>query len=130
MQGDLLLLYGDTTCRVNDITARFAGMVHRVDSGQQQLLLGMRQHHKVFLRLISLDSRVLRDDARARTRRVQEDTVEAAHNARELPGVVCGDNHVLCSEAVHVADQTLGTRLVRVVGEDDTGILRGVSGSL
>jgi hypothetical protein len=31
---------------------------------------------------------------------------------------------------VHVADQTLGTRLVRVVGEDDTGILRGVSGSL
>lgn len=73
--------------------------------------------------LVDLHGRVLRDDTRSTTRRVEENSVEAAHDLGELATVVIADDDVLAPEAVDVGGERLGAGLVGVVGEDETGVL-------
>ena len=50
-------------------------------------------------------------------------SVEATHGFRELSGIVVGNDDVLATQTVNVTDQTLGTRLVGIVGDDQALVL-------
>lgn len=119
----LILLDCDGTGRVHDVAARLGVVGDGVDCGEDQLLLDVRQLHEVELRLVGLDAGVLGDDASARARGIEQDSVKAAHGLGELPSVVVGDDDVGGTEAVNVTNETLGTSLVGIVGNDDSSIL-------
>ena len=79
-------------------------MVDRVDGGEEELLLQVRQGEEVAGSFVGLDAGVLGDDAGAGAGGVEEDAVEAADYAGEGAGVVGADNGVAGAEAVDVAD--------------------------
>jgi len=60
-----LFFNGNTTCRVDNVSACLACMVDRVNGGQEKLLLCVRQRHKVLLVSVGLDLRILRDNTSA-----------------------------------------------------------------
>jgi len=62
LDGCLLLLDSNATRRVDKITTRFTGMVDRVNSSKEQLLLKVRELDKILLISVCLDRRVLGDD--------------------------------------------------------------------
>ena len=70
-------------------------MVNGVDGCEKKLLLQVRQHKKVFLRLVGFHAGVLGDDARAGARRIKKHAVEAADNFGKLPRVVVANDSVL-----------------------------------
>ncbi|KAL0941007.1 uncharacterized protein CTRU02_203770 [Colletotrichum truncatum] len=123
MSDDLLLLNCHGTCRVNDVTARLAVVVDRVNSSKDKLLLGVREQHEISLRLVGLDASILGNDTGTRARGIEQDTVETAHGLRELTSVVVGDDDVASTQTVNVTDQTLGTLLAGIVGNDHAGVL-------
>ena len=79
--------------------------------------------HGARAHLVSLDASILADDARTAARRVQQHTVEPAHDLRELAPVVRAHDDVLAPQAVDVRSQTLRARLVQLVREDDARVL-------
>ncbi|GKT87051.1 hypothetical protein Ct61P_04901 [Colletotrichum tofieldiae] len=120
---NLLLLDSDGTRRVDDETARLAVVVDGVDGGQDQLLLHVRQQHEIPLRLVGLDAGVLGNDTGTRAGRIEKHTVETAHGLGELASVVVGDDDVAGAETVDVTNETLGTLLAGIVGDNDTRVL-------
>lgn len=50
--------------------------------------------------------------------------VESSHNSGKLTTIVAADDDVADSQTSNVTNQTLGTLLVGIVGEDDTSILQ------
>ncbi|GKT57010.1 hypothetical protein ColTof3_04349 [Colletotrichum tofieldiae] len=121
--GEGVLDNGLAVLLVDDETARFAVVVDRVDGGQDQLLLHVRQQHEIPLRLVGLDAGVLGNDTGTRAGRIEKHTVETAHGLGELASVVVGDDDVAGAEAVDVTNETLGTLLAGIVGDNDTRVL-------
>ena len=114
----LVLLDRDATRRVDKVAAGFAGVVDGVDSGKEELFLGVRQDHKVLLVLVGLDRGILSNDARARARRVEKDSVKPADDLGECPRIVVAHDDVPATESVYVSDQTLATLFRGIIGED------------
>ena len=79
---------GDGTGRVDDDAAPASLGIDGIDGGQNELLLELAQEGKVALRLVRLDGRILRDDARAGARRIEQDTVETADLARKVQSIL------------------------------------------
>ncbi|KUI63199.1 hypothetical protein VP1G_11449 [Cytospora mali] len=107
---------------VDDIPARLAVVVDGVNGSKQQLLLGVRDNHEVLLRLVGLDTRVLGNNTSSGARRIEQNPVEATDGLGELAGIVVAHNNVPAAQTVDVTDQTLGTRLAHIVGEDATRV--------
>lgn len=122
----LLFLDGNTAGRVHDI-ATGSCMVGRINGRKKQLLLNVRESHEVLLGLIRLDGWILRDNTCARAGSIQQDSVESAHDTRELSRVIRADDNILCPQSVDVTNQTLGTCLVWIVGDNNTRVLYAVS---
>jgi hypothetical protein len=119
----LVLLDSDGTRRVNDVAAGLAVVVDRVDGGEEQLLLQVRQLHEIGLGLVGLDAGVLCNDTGTRAGRVEQDAVETTHDLGELECRVVADDGVAHAQTVDVTDQTLGTLLAGIVGEDASSVL-------
>ena len=79
----------------------------------------MWETQEIRFSFVGLYGRILCDDARAGTGRIQQDAVEAADNSWECACVVRRDDGILGAEAVDVANEGFGTVLVAVVGKED-----------
>lgn len=73
--------------------------------------------------LVDLDTSVFADDTCSRTWSIEQDPIETAHDFRELSSVVVANDDILASHSMDIRSQTLGPRLVGVVGKDQSGIL-------
>ena len=119
----LVLLYGHGTRRVHNVAAGLAVVVDRVDGREEQLLLQVRQLHEIGLGLVGLDAGVLCNNTGSRAGRVKQDAVETTHDLGELERRVVADDGVAHAQTVDVTDQTLGTLLASIVGEDASSVL-------
>jgi len=156
----LVLVDGDGTCRVDDVSTGCGVGVDGVDGAEEELLLEVGEEVEVSFglrerggrrgqlgfdapsfegetskvrekekdeeatHLVDLNSRILGDDSSSTTRRVQQHSIETSHDLGELPSVVVANDDVLASESVNVSRQRLGSSLVGVIGEDETGVLK------
>ena len=77
---------------------------------QKQLKLGTN--------LVDFDTLILADDTGSRTRRVEQDAIEPAHDLGELATVDVRDDDVAASETSDVTAETLDTTSRGIVGPD------------
>jgi hypothetical protein len=149
----LVLVNRDGTSRVDDVTPRLRVGRNRVKRAKEELFLevgkelevsfalalrsarshqttglpGSRRERAVAIRrsahLVDLDARILADDTGTRARRIEQHPVETSNDLGELPRIVVAHHHVLAAHTVDIGGQALCSCLVRVVGEDDAGVL-------
>ena len=107
----ILLLDSNAACRVDKVTASFAGMVDRVNCRKKQLLLKVRELDEVLLVSVGLDGGVLGDDTSTGARGIEKDSVKPTHHTGKLASIVVANDGVLTAILVTGMKMGIGEKL-------------------